>query len=57
MATSLFIMDIIFSFFTAYYSNEKLIDDQKLIIQKYLKTWFAFDILSTIPFDLILTGN
>lgn len=60
-----FFIDIIMNFFTAYYDNDfNVYDDHKVsifiphllqeIVMNYLKTWFTVDILSVIPFDLLL---
>lgn len=49
---SLFLMDIIISFRTAYFNEEKmLIHDSRVIMRKYAKSWFVPDLISTIPFD------
>ena len=52
-----FFFDIIFTFFTAYFDEVKLvlIYDKKVIAKKYLKFWFWLDLLSIIPFDQILS--
>ena len=51
-----FIFDIIFCCITAYTDiiEEKLITSPKKIFQRYLKEYFFFDIISTIPFNSIL---
>lgn len=50
-----FAIDIILNFFTGYINfNNKLVMDQKMIIQKYLSLWFWIDILATFPFELLL---
>lgn len=44
---SLFGLDIILSFFSAYYNeHDVLITDFKLIVINYFKTWFVFDVLA-----------
>lgn len=50
-----FAIDIALTFFVAYLdkSSYLLIDDPKLISLRYVKTWLAFDIISTIPFELV----
>jgi hypothetical protein len=54
-----FFFDIVFNFFTAQYTQEyEIIDDFHEIAMDYLKTWFFVDLLSIIPFDIILMyGN
>ena len=46
-----FAIDIILTFFVAYLdkSTYLLIDNPKLIAWRYMKTWLAFDVISTIP--------
>lgn len=40
--------------FSAYYEDNVLIDDIRILIKTYLKGWFWFDLISTFPFDLII---
>ncbi|XVF34729.1 hypothetical protein REPUB_Repub18cG0084200 [Reevesia pubescens] len=49
-----FALDIILTFFVAYLDKTTyiLIDDQKKIAWKYCCSWFAFDVISTIPSEL-----
>ena len=51
-----FFFDILITFFTAYFDEEKLIlvTDKKIIARGYVKFWFWLDLISIIPFDLIL---
>ena len=51
-----FFIDIIVTFFTAYFDEIKLtlITDKKIIAKGYLKFWFWLDLISIIPFDQIL---
>ena len=52
----IFIIDIIISFFIAYYNfDEILIIEPKLIAKNYLKTWFFIDLISAIPFQTFFT--
>ncbi|CAA0832331.1 Potassium channel KAT1 [Striga hermonthica] len=48
-----FAVDIILTFFVAYLDNESylLVDDHRKIAVRYLSTWFAFDVCSTLPFQ------
>ncbi|KAL6542712.1 3-ketoacyl-CoA thiolase 1, peroxisomal [Orobanche hederae] len=48
-----FAVDIVVTFFVAYLDKQPylLIDDPRKIAIRYLTTWFAFDVLSTIPFQ------
>ena len=51
-----FLVDIIITFFTSYYDENRLVivNDKKMIAKKYMKFWFWLDLLSIIPFDLIM---
>ena len=51
-----FCIDIVLTFFTAYYDEAKcrVIDDQREIAKNYLRSWFFIDLLTVIPFGLIL---
>lgn len=52
---SLFIVDIILSFFTAYYDKEEnLVRNRTKIVENYLKTWFTLDFISSFPFGVFL---
>ena len=52
---SMFFIDIILIFNSAYYENEfELVDDRKKIAKNYLKSWFMFDLLAVIPFEFIV---
>ncbi|KAL4589734.1 hypothetical protein LXL04_002643 [Taraxacum kok-saghyz] len=50
-----FAIDIILTFFLAYLdkSTYLLVDDRKKIAWKYTSTWLAFDVISTIPSELV----
>ena len=55
---SFFIIDIVFSFNTAYYDEDFVcIDSRKIIACKYMQSWFLVDIVAIIPFDLIFGAN
>ncbi|XP_041850899.1 potassium voltage-gated channel subfamily H member 8-like [Melanotaenia boesemani] len=50
----LFITDIIFSFRTAFIDKSgQVIADGRQICICYLKTWFAVDLITSLPFDLL----
>ena len=55
----MFLIDVFLCFITSY--NDPLLQLEitypKMIAANYLKGWFAIDVLSIFPFDLILTGN
>jgi len=43
---SIFLLDLILTFFSAYYDDKNnLITDFNLIIKNYLKTWFLLDLV------------
>jgi hypothetical protein len=56
ITNSLFGLDLIFNFFTAFYdSNFKIVEDYKQIAVEYLKGWFTFDIIALVPLNQIMT--
>lgn len=51
----LFLLDIIVIFHTAYFTEYMvLVHDRKLIAKRYLTGWFAIDVISILPFELIM---
>lgn len=53
-----FLLDIIFSFLTAYYNEiEALITSKKAIAINYLKTWFIIDLITILPLSLITNNS
>ena len=55
---SVFLIDIIIIFNTAYFDEDyKLVQDRKLIAKGYLSSWFTFDFVAVLPFDLLLRGQ
>ena len=51
-----FLIDIIFSFMSAYYTDEfVLVDNRCTIAQNYMMSWFLIDILAIIPFENMVT--
>jgi hypothetical protein len=54
MLDCFFFVDILVTFNSAYYDTcGVLVSSRKKVTLKYLKSWFFFDILSCIPFNLI----
>ena len=52
-----FIVDVFVIMNSAFYNDEVyLIDDRKIIIIEYLKTWFFIDVFSSIPIDDIFAS-
>ncbi|XP_047948704.1 potassium channel KAT3-like [Salvia hispanica] len=53
IVNAFFAVDIVLTFFVAYMDSQTylLIDDHKKIAIRYLSTWFAFDLCSTVPFQ------
>ncbi|KAJ1446621.1 hypothetical protein M885DRAFT_625110 [Pelagophyceae sp. CCMP2097] len=52
----IFISDIVLQFFVAYYDETNgsiLVKSHSLIRQRYLRSWFTIDFISTIPFDTL----
>jgi hypothetical protein len=53
-----FILDIIVIFNSAYYTVDMdIIDDRKNICCSYLSGWFLIDLMSVIPFEIILNAT
>ncbi|KAL2318102.1 hypothetical protein Fmac_031978 [Flemingia macrophylla] len=50
-----FAIDIVLTFFVAYLdkSTYLLIDDHKLIALRYAKSWLIFDVIATIPYEVV----
>jgi hypothetical protein len=53
MLTAIFFVDMVLNFRTAYYSRGEIVNDPSSIRRHYLRTWFAIDLLSLFPLDLI----
>ena len=52
------LFDIVLNFFSVYIDkDDNIIKNQKKIIKHYLKTWIIIDIISTIPFNFITSGQ
>ncbi len=49
-----FLLDIILSFFSAYYNKvEVLVADRRSIVLGYLKSWFFLDLIAVLPIQLV----
>ncbi len=58
LVDSLFLVDIILSFFAAYFDDfDVLVDKRSKIICGYLKFWFIVDFVSILPISLILDNT
>lgn len=58
LVDSVFYLDMILTFFTPYWENEKLIISLKAIACNYFQFWFIIDFLSIFPFEQIIdSGN
>ncbi|MED6132624.1 RAC-alpha serine/threonine-protein kinase [Stylosanthes scabra] len=55
VVNALFAVDVILTFFVAYIDKTSylLIDEPKQIAWRYTRTWFAFDLISIIPSELV----
>lgn len=51
----LFLLDIVFTFFTTYTRKNVLVDDLRKIVSRYAKSWLVLDIVSIFPFDYFIT--
>ena len=50
----LFFIDIIINFFTVCTNKyDEIIVDRKKIVKSYLKGWFFFDVIATVPLDML----
>lgn len=54
---SIFAVDIMLNFFTAYSEDGIIITRPKLIALRYIKGFFFIDLIATIPFGYILTQS
>ena len=55
---SFFLIDIIVNFMSAYFDDElQEIDEYKMIAKRYIYGWFAIDLLSIFPFELVLESS
>ena len=45
----IFLLDLLFTFITGYHAGNELVIDRKRISIRYLKTYFVFDAISTLP--------
>jgi len=45
-----FMIDIVLTFFSAYFYKEKLIIKKSKIASNYCRGWFWLDLMTTIPF-------
>ena len=55
-----FLIDLILTFFTSVPDEKRVyeITDKEIIAKKYLKGWFWIDLISILPFDIMLpTGD
>lgn len=54
LLTGLFTVDILVNFRTPYLNGNELVTDPRIIKKHYLKKWFALDLITTIPWDMVL---
>jgi hypothetical protein len=55
---SVFLIDLVLNFFSAYYDDEDdLIIDRTIIALRYLKSWFFIDFIAIIPFGAIASST
>lgn len=53
-----FYLDMILTFFSAYWDGERLVVSLKSIAINYLKFWFWVDVVSIFPFEQVMdSGN
>ncbi|RLN89660.1 hypothetical protein BBJ28_00003799 [Nothophytophthora sp. Chile5] len=51
---SSFAVDVVLNFFTGYYDEDVFVHELPKIRHRYARSWFLFDMASTIPFDQFL---
>ena len=51
---TLFILDVVLNFFTAFEIENNVIIHLGRIWRRYLRTWFTIDFISSIPLDSII---
>jgi len=51
-----FMIDILVNFNTAFFQQSKLITSRREIAKNYTKDWFWLDLITSVPFDQILTN-
>ncbi len=56
LVTIFFSVDIYLNFHTAYEEKRHLITDGKLIARRYVRGWFFWDLIATLPFSLVFSG-
>eukprot|EP00931_Biecheleriopsis_adriatica_P082730 TRINITY_DN5617_c0_g2_i2.p1 TRINITY_DN5617_c0_g2~~TRINITY_DN5617_c0_g2_i2.p1 ORF type:complete len:752 (+),score=108.75 TRINITY_DN5617_c0_g2_i2:38-2293(+) len=49
----LLLIDIVFNFFTSYLENDRMVTSSWKVAAHYLRTWFMFDVVASIPWDLL----
>lgn len=52
-----FWLDMLLTFFTPYWENDKLIISMKSIACNYLRFWFFVDLVSLFPFEQVMDGG
>ena len=56
-ATSCFFFDIVINFNSGYLKKGQIIMDRKMIFVHYLKGWFILDLISSFPYDWVISGK
>ena len=55
--SAVFFVDLVLNFREAYLDDDSFeVRDGKLVVERYLKGWFLFDFLSTVPLELVLSA-
>jgi hypothetical protein len=53
----IFFLDMILTFFTAYWDDERLVVSMRGIAINYIKFWFWVDVISILPFEQIMNSG
>ncbi|MBI2890184.1 MAG: ion transporter [Nitrospirae bacterium] len=56
LVSLMFVADVMINFVAPLQEGKKLITDPRMIAGRYLRGWFVIDLLSALPFDLLLGG-
>ena len=52
-----FLCDVVLNTITAYVDDGHLVTDHRAILLNYSRTWMAFDIISSFPFDWVVLAS
>jgi len=53
----LFMLDLLFNFTTGYVTETEFVTDRRRIAWNYLHGWFSLDLVTSMPFELVVGGG